>query len=40
MLLRAEADAELAILLSKEKTEQSQATQAMERVQTIRADNR
>lgn len=39
MLLRAEADAELAILLSNERAEQSQATRAMERVQQIRADN-
>jgi hypothetical protein len=39
MLQRAEADAELAILLSTERTEQAQATRAMERVQKLRSDN-
>lgn len=40
LLLRAEADAELAILLSKEQAEQSEAEQAMERVRRLQADNR
>jgi len=40
LLLRAEADAELAILLSKEQSEQSEATQAMDRIRKIRSDNR
>ena len=40
MLLRAEADAELAILLSQEQDEKSDAMQAMERVRQLRNDNR
>jgi hypothetical protein len=40
LLLRAEADAELAILLSKEKAEQSEAARAMERVRKLQSDNR
>jgi hypothetical protein len=40
LLLRAEADAELAILLSKEDSEQSEATRAMDRVHRIRTENR
>jgi N-acetylmuramic acid 6-phosphate (MurNAc-6-P) etherase len=40
LLLRAEADAELAILLSREQAEQSEAAQAVERVRQLRNDNR
>ena len=40
MLKRAEADAELAILLSREQAEKSEATQAMERVRRLQNDNR
>jgi len=40
LLLRAEADAELAILLSREQTEKSEAAQAMERVRQLQNDNR
>jgi len=39
-LLRAEADAELAILLSQEHTEKVEATEAMERVRQLRNYNR
>jgi len=38
-LLRAEVDAELAILLSKEQAEKSEATQAMERVRQLQNEN-
>ncbi len=40
LLLRAEADAELAILLSREQDEQAQAAQAMERVRQLQNTNR
>ncbi len=40
MLLRAEADAELAALLSKEQTEQTAAAEAMARVRQLQNDNR
>jgi len=40
MLLRAHADAELAILLSKEDVEKTEATRAMERVLKLQSDNR
>jgi len=40
LLLRAHADAELAILLSKEKVEQSEAERAMEQVRKLQSDNR
>lgn len=40
MLLRAEADAELAILLSRESTEKLQAEQALAQVHKIRNDYR
>lgn len=40
MLLRAEADAELAILLSREQAEKLEATEAMERVRRLRANSR
>jgi len=40
MLLRAEADAELAILLSREQTEQAAAAEAMARVHQLQNDNR
>lgn len=39
MLLRAEADAELAVVLSHEDAEKSQATAALERVRQLRQDN-
>lgn len=39
MLLRAHADAELAILLSKESQEQADAARAMERVVKLQSDN-
>jgi len=39
-LLRAEADAELAILLSREQAEKTDASQAMERVRRLQHDNR
>ena len=39
MLLRAEADAELAVMLSHEDAEKSQATAALERVRQLRQDN-
>ncbi len=39
-LLRAEADAELAILLSREQDEKSDAAQAMEQVRQLQNDNR
>lgn len=39
-LLRAQADAELAIVLSREDTEKSEAAQAMERVRQLQNDNR
>jgi hypothetical protein len=39
-LLRAEADAELAILLSQEQAEKTDASQAMERVRRLQQDNR
>lgn len=40
LLLRAEADAELAILLSREQVQQEEAAQAMERVRQLQSDNR
>ena len=40
LLHRAEADAELAILLSREQAEKSEAMQAMERVRRLQNDNR
>lgn len=40
MLLRAEADAELAILLSQEQTEKSEAAAAMDRVRRLQEQNR
>lgn len=39
-LLRAEADAELAIVLSREQAEKSEAAQAMERVRQLQNENR
>lgn len=39
MLLRAEADAELAVALSHEDSEKSEARAAMERVRQLRQDN-
>jgi hypothetical protein len=39
-LLRAEADAQLAVVLSQEQNEKTEATQAMERVRQLRSDNR
>lgn len=39
-LLRAEADAELAVMLSREQTEKSEAAQAMERVRRLQNENR
>jgi hypothetical protein len=39
-LLRAEADAELAVLLSREQSEKSEAVQAMDRVRQLQNDNR
>jgi len=39
-LLRAEADAELAILLSREQAEKLESAQAMERVRQLQNDNR
>jgi hypothetical protein len=39
MLLRAEADAELAVLLSREDAEKTEATAAMERVRQFRKNN-
>ena len=39
MLLRAEADAELAVVLSHEDAEKSEATAAMERARQLRQDN-
>jgi regulator of protease activity HflC (stomatin/prohibitin superfamily) len=40
LLLRAEADAELAILLSTEQEQKSEATLAMERARQLQNDNR
>lgn len=40
MLLRAEADAELAVLLSREDAEKTQANLAMERVRTLQKENK
>jgi len=40
MLQRGEADAELAVLLSREDMEKSEAKLAMERVQKLQRDNR
>jgi hypothetical protein len=40
LLLRAEADAELAILLSREQTEKTEAAEAMGRVRQLQNDNR
>lgn len=40
LLLRAEADAELAILLSRVQSEKADAELAMERVRQLRIDNR
>jgi len=39
-LLRAEADAQLAVVLSQEQNEKTAATQAMERVHQLQNDNR
>jgi len=39
-LLRAEADAELAVVLSQEQTDKTEAAEAMERVRQLRSDNR
>ena len=39
MLLRAEADAELAIVLSHEDAEKTEANAARERVRQLRQDN-
>jgi len=39
-LLRAEADAELAVVLSREQSEKAEANEAMERVRQLRDDNR
>jgi hypothetical protein len=39
MLMRAEADAELAVLLSREDVEKSEAKAAVKRVQELRHDN-
>jgi hypothetical protein len=39
-LLRAEADAELAVVLSQEQNEKTEAGQAMERVRQLQHDNR
>jgi hypothetical protein len=39
MLTRAQADAELAIVLSREEGEKQQATEAIERVRQLRQDN-
>ncbi len=38
-LMRAEADAELAVLLAREETEKADAAQAMERIRQLRANN-
>jgi hypothetical protein len=40
MLLRAEADAELAVALSREDAEKTEAADAMERVRKLRQDNK
>ena len=40
MLLRAQADAELAVMLSREDTEKSEALAAVERVRQLRQDNK
>lgn len=40
LLMRAEVDAELAILLSNEQNEKLEAAQAMERVRQLQNDNR
>jgi hypothetical protein len=40
MLTRAEADAELAVALSRESTEKSEALAAVERVRKLRQDNK
>jgi hypothetical protein len=40
LLMRAEADAELAVLLSREQNEKTEASQAMERVHRLQDDNR
>jgi hypothetical protein len=40
MLMRAEVDAELAVLLSAEQDEKADAAQAMERVRQLQNDNR
>jgi hypothetical protein len=39
MLLRAEADAELAVALSREDAEKTEANEAVERVRKLRQDN-
>jgi hypothetical protein len=39
-LLRAEADAELAVMLSREQAEKTEAAQAVERVRQLQNDNR
>jgi hypothetical protein len=40
MLLRAQADAELAVALSRGEADKTQATQAIERVRQLRVDNK
>jgi len=40
MLMRAEADAELAVVLSREDAEKSEAMEAVERARQLRKDNR
>jgi hypothetical protein len=40
LLMRAEVDAELAILLSREQSEKADAALAMERVRQLQSDNR
>ena len=40
MLLRAEADAELAVALSREDAEKTEATDAVERVRKLRQENK
>jgi regulator of protease activity HflC (stomatin/prohibitin superfamily) len=40
MLLRAQADGELAVALSRGETDKTEATQAIERVRVLRQDNK
>ncbi len=40
MLLRAQADGELAVALSRGETDKAEATQAIERVRVLRQDNK